>query len=174
MRTVMIFAACAIAAGIIIPRYATQANVSLPGGPQTVAVHTAVRTSAPAPVDSRAVTLSRNAQGHFQTDARIDGRRLSFMVDTGASVIALTAASAASLGIHPTPNEYTAGVRTANGVVRAAPVELAMVEIEDITVRNVAAMVLPEGALSDNLLGMSFLSRLHRWEFAGGQLVLEQ
>ena len=173
MRSVMIFAACAIAAGIIIPRYATQANVSLPAS-QAVAVHTAVATAAPQPVDSRSVILSRNAQVHFQTDARIDGRRLSFMVDTGASVIALTAESAASLGIHPAASEYTTGVRTANGVVRAAPVELAMVEIEDITVRNVAAMVLPEGALSDNLLGMSFLSRLHRWEFAGGRLVLEQ
>jgi aspartyl protease family protein len=41
-------------------------------------------------------------------------------------------------------------------------------------VRNVAAMVLPDGALRDNLLGMSFLSRLHRWEFADGKLVLEQ
>jgi aspartyl protease family protein len=49
-----------------------------------------------------------------------------------------------------------------------------MVEIEDIAVHNVAAMVMPEGALSDNLLGMSFLSRLHRWEFAGGRLELEQ
>jgi aspartyl protease family protein len=120
------------------------------------------------------VILSRNAQGHFQTDARIEGRRLTLMVDTGASVIALTADTAASLGIHPTPNDYTAAVKTANGVVRAAPVELSMVEIEDISLHNVSAMVLPEGALSDNLLGMSFLSRLHRWEFADGRLVLEQ
>lgn len=172
MRSVMIFAACAVAAGIVVPRYATQTTVGQSAS-AALAAHPAAAT-APQPVDSRSVTLSRNAQGHFQTDARIDGRRLTFMVDTGASVIALTADSAASLGIHPAINAYTAGVRTANGVVRAAPVELNMVEIEDITVRNVAAMVLPEGALSDNLLGMSFLSRLHRWEFAGGKLVLEQ
>jgi aspartyl protease family protein len=118
--------------------------------------------------------LSRNAQGHFQTDGRIDGRRLTFVVDTGASTIALTAETAASLGIHPTPTDFTSAVRTANGVVRVAPVELTMVEIEDITVHNVSAVVMPEGALSDNLLGMTFLSRLHRWEFADGRLVLEQ
>jgi aspartyl protease family protein len=96
------------------------------------------------------------------------------MIDTGATTIALTAEAAAELGIHPTPNEYTVTIRTANGTGRAAPVELGAVEIEDITVHNVTALVMSEGALSDNLLGMSFLSRLHRWEFADGRLVLEQ
>jgi aspartyl protease family protein len=169
----MTFAALAIAAGVIVPRYATQANVSHPAAP-TLAAQTAVPAAPPPPADSRSVVLSRNAMGHFQTDARVDGRRVTFMVDTGASTIALTAETAASLGIHPSPNEFTVGVRTANGTARAAPVELGMVEIEDITVHNVAAMVMSEGALSDNLLGMSFLSRLHRWEFAGGRLELEQ
>jgi aspartyl protease family protein len=41
-------------------------------------------------------------------------------------------------------------------------------------VRDVAAMVLPDGALSDNLLGLSFLQRLHRFEYSDGKLVLEQ
>jgi aspartyl protease family protein len=118
--------------------------------------------------------VPRDPRGHFEVDARVDGRRLNFMIDTGASVIALTADNAATLGIHPAEREYTVLVKTANGTVRAAPVELDRVEIEDITVRDVSAIVLPDGALSDNLLGMSFLSRLHRWEFADGKLVLEQ
>jgi aspartyl protease family protein len=96
------------------------------------------------------------------------------MVDTGASVIALTARDAAMLGIHPADSEYVAMVRTANGTVRAAPVELDMVEIDDIVLHNVSAIVLPEGALSDDLLGLSFLQRLHRFEYADGKLVLEQ
>jgi aspartyl protease family protein len=96
------------------------------------------------------------------------------MVDTGASVIALTARDAASLGIHPAHSDYVASVKTANGVVRAAPVKLDRVEIHDLTVRDVAGMVMPEGALSDNLLGLSFLSRLHRFEYSDGKLVLEQ
>jgi aspartyl protease family protein len=167
----MTFAALAIAAGVIVPRYATQTNLSHPAA---LAVQTATTAASPSPADSRSVVLSRNAQGHFQTDARVDGRRVNFLVDTGASTIALTAETAASLGIHPSPNEFTVGVRTANGTARAAPVELSMVEIEDITVHNVTAIVMSEGALSDNLLGMSFLSRLHRWEFASGRLELEQ
>ncbi len=71
-------------------------------------------------------------------------------------------------------SEYTIAVSTANGTVRAAPVTLNRVEIGNISLRDVAAMVLPEEALSDNLLGMTFLSRLHRYEYSNGRLVLEQ
>jgi aspartyl protease family protein len=172
MRTVMTFAALALAAAVIVPRYATQATGSRPA-PAMMAAQPAT-PAVQAVSDSHSVIVPRNAQGHFQIDGRIDGRRLTFMVDTGASLIALTASDAASLGIHPAASEFTAMVKTANGTVRAAPIELNMVEIEDLTVHDVAAMVLPEGALSDNLLGMSFLSRLHRWEFSDGRLVLEQ
>lgn len=173
MRSVLMLAAIAMVAAVVVPRYFSQLNTKHPR-PAVMAAQPVAPATAPAPVDSRSVLVSRNSQGHFALDARIDGRRLHLMVDTGASVIALTADDAASLGIHPTESEYTVLVKTANGTVRAAPVELDRVEIEDITVRNVSAMVLPDGALSDNLLGMSFLSRLHRWEFADGKLVLEQ
>jgi aspartyl protease family protein len=54
------------------------------------------------------------------------------MVDTGASVIALTARDAATLGIHPVERDYAAMVRTANGAMQVAPVELGMVEIDDL------------------------------------------
>ncbi len=118
--------------------------------------------------------VPRDARGQFQVDARVDGRRLSFMVDTGASVIALTASDAAKLGLHPARSEFVATVKTANGTVRAAPATLDTVEVGDLVVHNVAALVLPDAALSDNLLGLSFLSRLHRFEYSGGKLVLEQ
>lgn len=58
--------------------------------------------------------------------------------------------------------------------MRAAPVKLGMVEIDDLSVHNVAAMVMPDGTLSDNLLELSFLSRLHRFEYSEGKLVLER
>ena len=96
------------------------------------------------------------------------------MVDTGASVVALRSGDAARLGVRPMPSDFTALVRTANGVVKAAPAHLDSIEIDVSRVRDVQAIVLPDEALSQNLLGMSFLSRLHRYEFASGQLVLEQ
>jgi aspartyl protease family protein len=171
MRSVITFAALALSASVIVPRYVMQSNGSTP--PAVMTAHP-VAQPAPAASDSRSVVVSRNAQGHFEIDGRVDGRRLTFMVDTGASVVALTAESAAVLGIHPAEREFTMLVRTANGTVNAAPVELDRVEIDDLVVYNVAALVLPDSALSDNLLGLSFLSRLRRFEYSEGKLVLEQ
>ena len=171
MRSVITFAAFAVAAGVIVPRYAAQMQ-SANHAPTMMTVHP-VAAVAPA-ADTRSVIISAGSNGHFEVEGRVDGRRMDFMVDTGASVIALTERDAAMLGIHPAESEYRAMVKTANGIVRAAPVQLNMVEIDDIMVRDVAAMVMPDGALSDNLLGLSFLSRLHRYEYSGGKLVLEQ
>jgi len=178
MRSVLMLAAVAMVAAVVVPRYFERISAA-PPRPAALTAHpvappASAVAAAPSPADSRSVILPRGVDGHFKADARVDGRRLRFMIDTGASVIALTADDAATLGIHPAEREYTVLVKTANGTVRAAPIELDMVEIEDITVRNVSAIVLPDGALSDNLLGMSFLSRLHRWEFADDKLVLEQ
>jgi aspartyl protease family protein len=58
--------------------------------------------------------------------------------------------------------------------VKAAPTRLAMVEVGGLIVRDVDAMVLPDEALSENLLGLSFLSKLRRFEYANGTMVLEQ
>ena len=176
MRSVLTFAAFALVAALVVPRYAMQMHASTPApAPTMMAAHPVAAAPAPPVVsDSRSVVIAPGSNGHFQVEGRVDGRRLDFMVDTGASVIALTERDAAMLGIHPAERDYVAMVKTANGNVHAAPVELDMVEIDDIVVRDVAAMVLPDGALSDNLLGMTFLSRLRRFEYADGKLVLEQ
>lgn len=121
----------------------------------------------------RSVSLRRADNGHFEVEARVDGRRLDFIVDTGASHIALRESDAARLGIRPVPRDYTVKVNTANGVGRAARVELRSVEIGGIVVRDLPAFVHPDEALSVNLLGMSFLSRV-RWTYERGKLVLEQ
>ena len=121
----------------------------------------------------RSVTLRSDNRGQFRVEARVDARRLDFIVDTGASSIALRESDAAKLGIHPMDRDYTVKTQTANGVGRGAPVRLNMIEIENITVRDVMAIVVPDDALKENLLGMSFLSRV-RWMHDRGKLVLEQ
>jgi aspartyl protease family protein len=78
------------------------------------------------------------------------------------------------LGIHPSASEFNISVRTANGTVRAAATNLSMVEVGGLVVRDVRALVVPDEALSENLLGLSFLTKLRRFEYAGGKLVLEQ
>ncbi len=72
------------------------------------------------------------------------------------------------------PRDYTAVAVTANGKIKAAPAKIERIEVGGITVYDVPAMVLPDEALTRNLLGVSFLSRLKRYEFANGRLVLEQ
>jgi len=96
------------------------------------------------------------------------------LVDTGASMVVLRETDAENAGVRPRADEYTALVTTANGKVKAAPTTLDRVELGGITVYDVPALVLPDEVLSTNLLGMSFLSRLRRYEVADGRLVLEQ
>jgi aspartyl protease family protein len=125
------------------------------------------------PSNARSVVIARAGDGHFWAEARVDNRSLKFVVDTGASHIALRESDAARLGIWPTPRDYTVKVNTANGVGRAALVQLRMVEVGDIVVRDLPALVHPDGALGVNLLGMSFLAKV-RWTHERGKLLLEQ
>src|ERR1700689_2772017 len=113
MRSVLMIAAVALVAAVLVPRYFTQLNAVHP----SPAVMAARPVAAPDPTtaDSRSVIVPRDGRGHFQLDARVDGRRLTFMVDTGASVIALTADDAATLGIHPSASEFAALGSTATG-----------------------------------------------------------
>src|SRR4051794_31365822 len=74
----------------------------------------------------RSLSIVRDARGHFQTDGRIDGQRIDFMVDTGASLVALNEKSAARFGLRPSRGEYNAVVKTANGTIKAARARIAM------------------------------------------------
>ena len=171
MRYFLVFAALALALAGLATRMADNA-VRTPSPQLAAAV--AVPAAPASSSNYRTVTIPRDGRGHFQVDARVDGRRIEFMVDTGASTIALMASEAKRLSIHPSASDYNVNVRTANGTVKAAMVDLAMVEVGGLVVRDVRAMVMPDTALSVNLLGMSFLTKLRRFEYAGGKLVLEQ
>jgi aspartyl protease family protein len=168
MRSIMMFAILALVVAGVVPRLYANMN-----GTTAAAARVEPAEPEPAAANSRSMSIPRGDNGHFNVEAVIDGRRMDFLVDTGASVIALRESDAARLGIHPVERDYTANVSTANGTVRAARVELNRVEVGSLTVRNVAALVLPDAALGRNLLGMSFLSRV-RWEHQNGRLVLEQ
>jgi aspartyl protease family protein len=169
MRNLMIFAAVMVALGIYMADMADKITAASPAHANTVSQKETVGQAG-----SRSIIIARDPRGHFQTEGRIDGQRIGFMVDTGASVIALNETSAARFGLRPSRGDYNASVTTANGTIRAARTRLAMVDIGGIVVRDVDAMVLPDEALSENLLGLSFLSRLKRFEYANGQMVLEQ
>jgi aspartyl protease family protein len=172
MRNLMIFAALMVVLGTAM---AQMADKMTPASPALA--NASVRTASTETVGqagTRSLIIPRDPRGHFLTEGRIDGQRIGFMVDTGASVVALNETSAARFGLRPSPGEYNAKVTTANGTIKGARMRIAMVEIGGLVVRDVDAMVLPDEALSENLLGLSFLSRLKRFEYANGQMVLEQ
>jgi aspartyl protease family protein len=162
MQQILFFAVLMLALAAIAPRFL----------PHQEAASVTIATATPE-ANARSVAIAKGQNGHFSVEGMVDGRRAAFLVDTGASVIVLREGDAARLGIHPAQRDYTARMSTANGVIAAAPIELNRVEVGDLTVRNVAAVVLPDQALAQNLLGMSFLSRVH-WSYQGGKLVLEQ
>ena len=121
----------------------------------------------------RTVTLNSDRRGHFQVDARVDGRSIDFLVDTGASSIALRESSRRQAR-HPSVGarlHHQDADRQRRRQGRAG--QLDRVELGGITVRDVEALVVPDEALSTNLLGMTFLSRV-KWSHDRGRLVLEQ
>jgi aspartyl protease family protein len=170
MRQIFILAAVVFVVGVYVARFADKA----------VEVHASTPAAAPAyqprePVSSgRSLSLAADRQGHFKVEARIAGRGIDFLVDTGASLVIMRESDAARIGIRPMRSDYTATVSTANGRIKAAPAKLDRVEVGGITVYDVPTLVLPDEALWQNLLGMSFLSRLKRYEYASGRMVLEQ
>jgi aspartyl protease family protein len=122
----------------------------------------------------RTVEIRAGAYGHHYASVEINGRSVHAMVDTGASIVALTWDDAERAGLFIRDSDYTQRVNTANGLARIAPVMLDRVSIGDITVRNVPAAVSEPGKLSTSLLGMSFLSRLQRVDMRSGVLVLQE
>ena len=130
------------------------------GQRQTLTTGQGTRLGSPAPTGgSEQTTLLADSRGHFITTGSINGMSVRFMVDTGASSVAMSTAEARRLGIN-----YVSGLRgqasTANGVVPMYLVKLDNVRVGDITLNNVDGSVLEGPGLgSYALLGMSFLNR---------------
>jgi aspartyl protease family protein len=137
------------------------------GDPQPL--QPASRSSGP-----RQVSLRADQVGQFEAHAVINGLTVPVIVDTGATTVALSADTARRLGVMPPQSAFRLAISTANGLLYAAPVTLSDINVGGIVVRNVEAVVVPGSALPVSLLGMTFLSRISKFEIAGGQLTLHQ
>lgn len=116
-------------------------------------------------------SVAKAADGHYWAEGVVNGARVRFLVDTGASAVALTGEDARRLGFRPEQLDYSMQVSTAAGQARAAPVELASVAVAGARVEKVQAVVLDRG-LPASLLGMSYLGRLSRLEATPTALIL--
>ena len=132
------------------------------------AIHApAPRTSAP----SASAQVLKAADGHYWADALIEGRAVRVMVDTGASVVALTPADAVRLGLRLEPADFSGTVITASGPARAAPVQLQAVAVAGARIEQVEALVVERG-LPHSLLGMSYLGRLSSFSATPAEITL--
>lgn len=138
---------------------ANQAVVSYKGKKQTLAF-----TSKPGSTyktrSSTEVTVWADSSGSFQTPGSINGQLVDFLIDTGATAVAMNEIVAGKLGIDFRYSGKLVSVSTASGIVPAYNIKLDSVKVGDIEIRNVHATVLEGGFPLEVLLGMSFLSYL--------------
>jgi aspartyl protease family protein len=118
------------------------------------------------------VRIRRHVGGHFIAEVDLNGAEVRMIVDTGASTVVLTTEDARAAGIDVAKLRYVIPVQTANGVAMAARARLDSLAVGPLRLNNVNALVSQGGALNQSLLGMSFLSRLRSYEFAGEYLTL--
>lgn len=141
--------------------------------PQLRQAETAV-SAAPAdasPAIGEAASVVKSADGHYWAEASVNGHEVRFLVDTGASAVALTADDALRLGFDPKSLNYAYTVNTANGPAPAAEIKLASVSVAGAEVDDVDALVIETG-LKTSLLGMSYLGRLSQFEATRTALIL--
>lgn len=121
-------------------------------------------------VAGQGTTLDRAADGHFYANAQVNGMPVRFLVDTGASGVALSAADAQRVGLSFLSSEFVAVGRGASGEVRGKLVTLDRVTLGGKSVDNVSGAILEGSEMS--LLGQSFLGRMGTIEITGDRMVI--
>lgn len=122
----------------------------------------------------RMATIRSRPDGHYWARALVNKKTsVEFMVDTGASIVALTYKDAQKMGLRPDKLDYKWEIRTAGGVTMGASVKIDSIQINQVRVKNVDAMVLRTD-LEQSLLGMSFLRELYSYEFRGDRMLIRQ
>ncbi len=149
---------------------AAETLASISGGAHPPELRAAV-AMAPQAVSTQAASIAKGRDGHYWAEADVNGSRVRFLVDTGASAVALTVADAQRLGIATDKLNYTYKVVTASGQTRAAAVKLGRVSVAGARLDNVDALVIEQG-LESSLLGMSYLGRLASFEATQTALIL--
>lgn len=158
----IVAAVSAVAAARMVSTYEPRAQAAAP--------QAAVAITEPV-TPASAASVSKSADGHYWAEADVGGHEIRFLVDTGASAVALTAEDARRLGVEPNGLDYRYKVATANGEAHAARITLPSVSIAGARVDNVDAFVLDHG-LETSLLGMTYLGRLSAFEATPHALIL--
>ncbi|MGN6551387.1 MAG: retropepsin-like aspartic protease family protein [Pararhizobium sp.] len=179
MTRFIILAGVSVVLAGTVPHLFQSYRSSLPAGTteaMAVAAPSGRAGEAQAPAASylsgRSFAIDAGPSGHFEGRFRINGQTIDGLVDTGATYVAMNASTARRLGVSPAAGDYIYSVRTANGTTKAALARLDRVEIGPIRVEDVEAFILDDSAISDTLIGMSFLKKLTSYAVRNGRLEL--
>ncbi|WP_316858820.1 TIGR02281 family clan AA aspartic protease [uncultured Cohaesibacter sp.] len=118
------------------------------------------------------VVLKPGRGGHYYASAFFNNKKIRVLIDSGATLVSLTNKDARRLGLAPQKSDYTAKVRTANGLVHYARAHVRTIRIGSVKVHDVDVLIAPEGALDQTLMGMSFLRKLKTLKMEHGRLIL--
>jgi aspartyl protease family protein len=182
LKHAVIFAAGALAVALFTPSLLPLLTDATPASPSAAASLASAPVTAPAapPVDApvndgfRQTSIAADGGGQFSTDVLIDGERVHMLVDTGATMVSISARVAARLGIRADPSKPKWRIHTANGDSIALPAILRNINFGALYMNDVEALVLDPSAGDVNLLGASFLKRLASVEQRNGVLILRQ
>ncbi len=174
MRSEVFTAAAIILCTIAVVRRVDNAPGTNAGSPQELASIQSVSSgrSPDRGAWSHTVRISSSRDHQFYINANVNQRSAHFLIDTGASYVALRDSDAREAGIYTAWTDYNYPVRTANGETKAALVTIDEIQIDGIRVEGVKAFILPDDQLSINLLGMSFLSRIESVEARANEMLL--
>jgi len=178
LKTAVLFAAVCLGLAMLAPsvlpmmQEATAPSVPRPQ-PSAAAPAVAVAANA-AETHEHEIALPANAMGHYTANVMLNGQSVPMMIDTGATLVVMSASVADRIGLVPPPNARRIQTQTANGVASATLVSLDSVEIGPIFVPGVQAMIADRSAGEVNLVGMSLLGRLNGVEQRNGYLYLRQ
>ena len=179
LRKVIIFGICASASASLPSLYEKHSGTvqALLGtstdsdAPTPRAIEVSAATT---PAAGRRVTIDADMRGHFTASFKVNGRSVDAMVDTGATLVAINMSTARRAGVKVSAADFTQKVNTANGTARAALARIDRLQIGRISVDDVPVVVLEDKALDGTLIGMSFLSRLKKYQVENGALLLVQ
>jgi aspartyl protease family protein len=142
------------------------------GGHPKVLVLDTARKGSEGGFGSDQTVIARDASGQFHLQAQVDGEDTTFLIDTGADVVALTEADAERLGIEVMPDDFRPIMETASGTGYAARITLDRLALGDDEFDDVDAVVVR--GLGTNLLGQSVLRRLGKVELQGDRMVIRR
>lgn len=144
--------------------------VTIAGGAAAGLLWPTHRSATPAPAEAIEVTLQRSSDRHFYAEASVNGKPVRFLVDTGASEIALTEEDARKIGISVDPAKYELIGQGASGMVRGQYVELKGLELDGIKQSDAKAVVIQGASVS--LLGQPFLEDVDEIVIRKGEMIL--